>query len=66
MRLVRPLLLVAALAALARLFRLSVPEQPSFYRDISQGGQLDGEAAASMISGYRNNNGLPKSRSMPI
>ena len=58
MRLVRPLLLLAALVALAACSGFE-PEQPSFYRDISQGGQLDGEAAASMISGYRSNNGLP-------
>jgi uncharacterized protein YkwD len=57
MRLVRPFLLLAALA-LAACSGLQ-PEQPSFYRDISQGGQLDAEAAASMISGYRSNNGLP-------
>ena len=37
-----------------------VPEQPSFYRNLAQpGAQLDAEAAASMISGYRANNGLP-------
>lgn len=37
-----------------------VPEQPSFYRNLAQpGAQLDTEAAASMISGYRANNGLP-------
>jgi uncharacterized protein YkwD len=58
MRLVRPLLPLAALLALAACSGFQ-PEQPSFYRDISQGGQLDGEAAASMISGYRSNNGLP-------
>ena len=35
-----------------------VPE-PSFYRIMAQpGAQLDGAAAASMISGYRKNNGL--------
>jgi uncharacterized protein YkwD len=33
--------------------------QPSFYRSLAQaGGQLDAAAAASMISGYRLNNGL--------
>ena len=58
MRLVRPLLIVVALATLAACSGFQVPEQPSFYRDIAQGGQLDGEAAASMISGYRKNNGL--------
>jgi len=34
-------------------------EQPSFYRSMAQpGAQLDAAAAASMISGYRANNGL--------
>ena len=33
--------------------------QPSFYRSLAQTGvQLDARAAASMISGYRKNNGL--------
>ena len=32
--------------------------QPAFYRNIAQGGQLDAATAASMISGYRANNGL--------
>ena len=32
--------------------------QPSFYRNLAQGGQLDPAAAQSMISGYRANNGL--------
>ena len=58
MRFVRPLLIVVALATLGACSGFQVPEQPSFYRDIAQGGQLDGEAAASMISGYRKNNGL--------
>ncbi len=36
-----------------------LPSQPSFYRSLAQpGGQLDAAAAASMISGYRQNNGL--------
>jgi uncharacterized protein YkwD len=34
------------------------PGQPSFYRNLAQGGQLDPAAAQSMISGYRGNNGL--------
>ncbi len=34
-------------------------EQPTFYRSLaSPGAQLDASAAASMISGYRANNGL--------
>ena len=33
--------------------------QPSFYRNLAQpGAELDAAAAASMISGYRGNNGL--------
>ena len=32
--------------------------QPSFYRNLAEGGQLDPVAAQSMISGYRANNGL--------
>jgi uncharacterized protein YkwD len=32
--------------------------QPSFYKNIAQGEQLDAAAAQSMISGYRANNGL--------
>ncbi len=35
-------------------------EEPSFYRNLAQpDAQLDAAAAASMISGYRTNNGLP-------
>src|SRR3954471_10197886 len=35
--------------------------QPSFYADLAQpGATLDAAAAASMISGYRANNGLPE------
>jgi len=33
--------------------------QPSFYQNLTKGGQLDPAAAASMISGYRQNHGLP-------
>jgi uncharacterized protein YkwD len=33
--------------------------QPSFYQNLTKGGQLDPAAAASMISGYRRNHGLP-------
>jgi len=50
------LLLMLALAACAG----QPPEQPSFYRDLTQpGAELDEAAAASMISGYRSNHGLP-------
>jgi len=59
MRWFRPLLLALALAALVGCSS-QMPEQPSFYRDISQGEALDTEAAASMISAYRKNNGLPE------
>ncbi len=35
------------------------PGQPSFYRSLAQpGAELDAAVAASMISGYRQNNGL--------
>jgi uncharacterized protein YkwD len=35
------------------------PEQPAFYMDMAHGGaKLDSVVAASMISGYRANNGL--------
>jgi len=39
----------------------SVPKsEPSFYRSMAQpDAQLDADAAASMITGYRANNGLP-------
>ena len=32
--------------------------EPTFYKNLAQGGQLDPAAAQSMISGYRANNGL--------
>lgn len=32
--------------------------QPTFYRNLAEGGQLDPAAAQSMITGYRANNGL--------
>jgi len=61
MRLVRTLLQFLALVALCSCSGFQVPEPPSFYRDLSEPGvQLDSEAAASMISGYRKNNGLPE------
>ena len=34
------------------------PEQPSMYFNIAEGAKLDSQAAASMISLYRKNNGL--------
>ena len=50
-----------ALAALSGCAGDTAPkEEPSFYRNLAQqGAQLDAAAAASMISGYRTNNGLP-------
>jgi uncharacterized protein YkwD len=56
--------LFAALLALAVLSgcagEYGPKEEPSFYRNLAQpGAQLDAAAAASMISGYRTNNGLP-------
>jgi len=58
-RLYAPLLALLALSACAG--EKFVPaEQPSFYRNLAQpGATLDDGAAASMISGYRANNGLP-------
>ena len=34
------------------------PAEPSFYRSLAKGGELDAGAAQSMITGYRGNNGL--------
>lgn len=50
-----------ALFALAGCAGTEVPKsEPSFYRSLAQpGAQLDDTAAASMISGYRVNNGQP-------
>ena len=56
----RPFVVIMALLALAACGTNDVPkEEPSFYRNLAQpGAQLDAAAAASMISGYRTNNGL--------
>ncbi len=59
-----PVRLIAMLLALAMLggcAENSVPKaEPSFYRNLAQpNAELDTAAAASMISGYRANNGLP-------
>ena len=49
--------LAAALAACAG--DVAAPEQPTFYRSMaSSTAELDAVTAASMISGYRQNNGL--------
>jgi len=54
------LLTILMLAALAGCSELVPANQPTFYRDLaSPGAQLDAAAAASMISGYRTNHGLP-------
>ena len=52
--------LIAALAvALAACADVAPPEQPSFYRSMANPtAELDAATAASMISGYRHNNGL--------
>jgi uncharacterized protein YkwD len=57
----RPLVVILALLALAGCAADYVPKaEPSFYRNLAQpGAHLDATAAASMISGYRTNNGLP-------
>jgi uncharacterized protein YkwD len=56
----RPFVALLALLALAGCAGDTVPNaEPSFYRNLAQpGAQLDAAAAASMISGYRTNNGL--------
>ena len=57
----RALVVILALMALSGCAADTVPKaEPSFYRNLAQpGAQLDAAAAASMISGYRSNNGLP-------
>ena len=53
-----PIIALTALA-LAACAGGDLPSQPSFYIDLSQPGTvLDANAAQSMISGYRGNNGL--------
>jgi uncharacterized protein YkwD len=58
---VRTLVVMLALVALAGCSAdYMAKNEPSFYRDLAEAGaQLDASAAASMISGYRTNNGLP-------
>lgn len=56
----------AGLAACAGTDSYVPKAEPSFYRNLAQpGAQLDEAAAASMISGYRANNGLPAVRLDP-
>ena len=61
MKPIRLALMTLAFAWLAGCADTYVPKvQPSFYRNLTQpGAELDASAAASMISGYRSNNGLP-------
>ena len=61
MRPVRIATLLFILTALGGCADTYVPKaEPSFYRNLAQpGAELDAAAAASMISGYRANNGLP-------
>ena len=61
MRPIRLALVTLTFAWLAGCADTYVPKvQPSFYRNLTQpGAELDAAAAASMISGYRSNNGLP-------
>ncbi len=58
---IRPLLAVLALFALSACASSFVPEpNPGLFRDLARpGAQLDAAAAASVISGYRANDGLP-------
>jgi uncharacterized protein YkwD len=50
---------IVASAGLAGCAGHPPPEQPSFYQDLAQADvTIDAAAAASMISGYRGNNGL--------
>jgi uncharacterized protein YkwD len=52
-------LLISALGLAACSDTAPPPGQPSFYLDLAQpGAALDANAAQSMISGYRGNNGL--------
>src|SRR3569832_210900 len=59
LRLVVPLIALVALCACAGTDNYAPKGEPSFYRNLAQpGAELDAAAAASMISGYRANNGL--------
>ena len=49
-----------SIAALGGCVDSAPPDRPTFYQDLAQpDATLDATAAQSMISGYRNNNGLP-------
>ena len=59
-RLIVPALALMTLGACAVSDNYQPKGEPSFYRNLAQpGAELDAAAAASMISGYRANNGLP-------
>jgi len=60
LRLFALLLGLSALGACALPDKYEPKGEPSFYRSMARpGAELDAAAAASMISGYRANNGLP-------
>src|SRR5262249_56624546 len=55
----RAILAITALLALSGCMADSQPEQPAMYLSMANGGAtLDPQTAASMISQYRQNNGL--------
>jgi uncharacterized protein YkwD len=60
LRLIAPLTALLMLCACVGTDTYEPKGEPSFYRNLAQAGaELDAGAAASMISGYRANNGLP-------
>jgi uncharacterized protein YkwD len=61
MQSIRLLLAVLGITVLGGCADTYMPKsEPSFYRNLAQpGAELDAATAASMISGYRANNGLP-------
>lgn len=59
LRFLAPLAAALCLCACAGTDNYVPKGEPSFYRNLAQpGAELDAAAAASMISGYRSNNGL--------
>ena len=68
MGLARAVILGLALAALGGCAGGELPKgEPTFYRNLAQpGAELDAAAAASMLSGYRSNNGLPPMTLDPV
>ncbi|MGI8524942.1 MAG: CAP domain-containing protein [Pseudolabrys sp.] len=59
MKFCRPLVAIFVLALSGCAAEYVPKGEPSFYRNLAEpGAQLDAAAAASMISGYRSNNGL--------